>query len=106
VEYGQRFQRIICITGPCISVTMIIITLFQSVGIKARPLVLSLLRKGGLDIPFMFLLNALLGVNGIVWATPIADCSAMLGGNRTVSSLLEKDEVRTVKVHPASSKKG
>lgn len=78
VEYGQRFQRIICITGPCISVTMIIITLFQSIGIKARPLLLSLLRKGGLDIPLMFLMNALLGVNGIVWATPIADFSAML----------------------------
>jgi multidrug efflux pump len=78
VEYGQHFQRIICITGPCISVTMMIITLFQSVGIKARPLILSLLRKGGLDIPFMFLMNSLLGVNGIVWATPIADFSAML----------------------------
>jgi len=78
VEYGQHFQRIICITGPCISVTMIIITLFQSVGIKVRPLILSLLRKGGLDIPFMFLMNSLLGVNGIVWATPIADLCAML----------------------------
>lgn len=78
VEYGQRFQRIICITGPCVSVTMMIITLFQSVGIKVRPLVLSLLRKGGLDIPIMFLMNSLLGVNGIVWATPIADFSAML----------------------------
>jgi len=78
VEYGQGFQRIICITGPCISVTMMIITLFQSIGIKGRPLILSLLRKGGLDIPFMFLMNSLLGVNGIVWATPIADFSAML----------------------------
>jgi multidrug efflux pump len=78
VEYGQRFQRIICITGPCISVTLIIITVFQSIGKKAQPLLLSLLRKGGLDIPFMFLMNALLGVNGIVWATPIADCGAML----------------------------
>jgi len=78
VEYGQHFQRIICITGPCISVTMIIITLFQSVGITVRPLILSLLRKGGLDIPFMFLMNAVLGVNGVVWATPIADFSAML----------------------------
>jgi Na+-driven multidrug efflux pump len=78
VEYGQRFQRIICITGPCISVTMIIITLFQSVGEKVQPLILSLLRKGGLDIPFMFMMNAFLGVNGIVWATPIADFGAML----------------------------
>jgi multidrug efflux pump len=77
VAYGQYFQRVICITGPCISVTMLIITIFQSVGRKVQPLVLSLLRKGGLDIPFMFLMNALAGLNGIVWATPIADFLAM-----------------------------
>lgn len=78
VEYGGRFQRIICITGPCISVTMTVITLFQSVGKKVQPLFLSLLRKGGLDIPAMFIMNASMGVNGIAWATPIADFMAML----------------------------
>ncbi len=78
VRYGQLFQRIICVTGPCISVTMLTITAFQSVGKKVQPAVLSLLRKGGLDIPFMLLLNHLSGVNGIVWATPIADLIAML----------------------------
>lgn len=78
VYYGQMFQRIICITGPCISVTMLTITSFQSVGKKIEPMILSLLRKGGLDIPFMFLLNNLKGVNGIVWATPIADLGAMV----------------------------
>lgn len=78
VQYGQLFQRIICITGPCISVTMLAITSFQSVGKKAQPAVLSLLRKGGLDIPFMLLLDRLFGVTGIVWATPISDLCAML----------------------------
>lgn len=78
VEYGGRFQRIICITGPCISVTMTVITLFQSVGKKVQPLLLSLLRKGGLDIPAMLFMNAQMGVNGIAWATPIADFLAML----------------------------
>jgi len=78
VDYGRTFQRIICITGPCISVTLIIITIFQSIGKKSQPLFLSLLRKGGLDIPFMFIMNAYLGVNGIVWATPIADFGAMV----------------------------
>ncbi len=78
VEYGERFQRIICITGPCISVTMIVITLFQSIGEKIQPLILSLLRKGGLDIPAMLLMNGWVGVNGIAWATPIADFTAML----------------------------
>ena len=78
VQYGQLFQRIICISTPCVSVTMIIITMFQSVGKKIQPLCLSLLRKGGLDIPLMFVMNTVLGVNGIVWATPIADLGAMI----------------------------
>lgn len=77
VEYGRYFQRVICITGPCISVTMIVITIFQAIGKKGQPLLLSLLRKGGLDIPLMFLMNALAGLPGIVWATPIADFLAM-----------------------------
>ena len=77
VQYGQLFQRIICITTPCVSVTLLIITMFQSVGRKLQPLLLSMLRKGGLDIPFMILMNHLIGVNGIAWATPIADCGAM-----------------------------
>ena len=72
------FKRIICITGPCIAVTMLSITMFQAVGKKLEPGILSLLRKGGLDIPFMFLLNHLAGVKGIVWATPIADLGAMI----------------------------
>jgi len=78
VEYGQVFQRIICITGPCISVTLIIITVLQAIGKKYQPLFLSILRKGGLDVPFMFIMNARLGVKGIVWATPIADLGAMI----------------------------
>ena len=78
VQYGRYFQRVICITGPCISVTMIVITTFQAAGKKVQPLILSILRKGGLDIPFMFLLNRLRGLDGIVWATPICDCCAML----------------------------
>lgn len=78
VEYGQRFQQIMCITGPCIAVSLIIMTLFQAVGKKAQPLVLSFLRKGSLDIPLMFWLNGLIGIDGIAWAPPIADAVAMV----------------------------
>ena len=80
VRYGSMFQRIICITGPFTAITTVIISIFQSVGQKGKPLVLSMLRKGGLDVPFMFLLDALAGANAIAWATPIADCGAMLAG--------------------------
>lgn len=77
VAYGQHFLRIICITCPALSVTMMIISIFQATGQKTRPMILSLLRKGGLDVPFMFIMNAVAGANGIPWATPIADCLAM-----------------------------
>lgn len=78
VRYGSMFQRIICITGPFTAITTVIISIFQSVGQKGKPLLLSMLRKGGLDVPFMFFLNAWKGADAIAWATPIADCGAML----------------------------
>ncbi len=77
VEYGRYFQRIIAITGPCISVSLLTTTLFQAVGMRKRPLVLSFMRKGVVDIPFMLLYNALFGLRGIVWATTTAEILAM-----------------------------
>lgn len=77
VEYGMYFQRIIAVTGPCISVVLLTTTLFQAVGMKKRPLVLSFMRKGGFDIPFMLLYNAMFGLYGIVWATTTAEVLAM-----------------------------
>lgn len=77
VSYGQHFLKIICITCPAISVTMMILSIFQATGQKVKPMILSLLRKGGLDVPFMFIMNAFAGADGIPWATPIADCLAM-----------------------------
>ena len=77
VSYGQYFLKAICITTPAVVVAMMIITIFQATGKKTRPLILSLLRKGVLDIPFMYLMNGLAGANGVPWATPIADMLTM-----------------------------
>lgn len=78
VAYGQHFLRVICLTCPTVSVTFMVTTVFQATGQKLQPTILSLLRKGGLDVPFMLLMNASFGVRGIAWATPIADLLAML----------------------------
>ncbi len=78
VAYGSLFQRIICVTGPLIPVSMVIITIFQAVGKKFAPTILSVLRKGGVDIPAMLLMNHFIGLNGIVWATPVADVVSVI----------------------------
>ena len=80
VAYGQRFMRIMCVTCPAASVTMMVVTVFQATGEKLRPMIVSMLRKGGLDIPFMLLYNALAGVEGIAFATPTADILTMTIG--------------------------
>lgn len=78
VEYGRIFLRIVALACPTTALNFLVITIFQATGKRIQPLVLSLLRKGGLDIPMMFAFNRLIGVQGIAWATPLADALALL----------------------------
>ncbi len=78
VTYGKNFLKIICFTCPSTAVNFMIITVFQATKQKVQPLILSLLRKGSLDIPLMIILNCSIGINGIAWATPLADWLALI----------------------------
>lgn len=78
VEFGRSFLRIVCIACPTTALNFLAITIFQATGKKVQPLILSLLRKGALDIPLMFLFNRLIGISGIAWATPLADALALI----------------------------
>lgn len=78
VHYGCHFLKIICLTCPFFALTLIVLTIFQAIGKKTQPITLSLLRKGGLDIPLMYLMNSTIGVMGIAWAFPIEDILSAL----------------------------
>lgn len=78
VEYGRTFLQIVCLACPTTALNFLVITIFQATGKKIQPLILSLLRKGGLDIPLMLLFNSLVGINGIAYATPLADILALI----------------------------
>ncbi len=77
VMVGRTFLIIICFTCPSTAVNFMIITTFQATKQKIQPLVLSLLRKGSLDIPLMIFFNRYIGNKGIAWATPAADWIAL-----------------------------
>ena len=78
VHYGQSFLKIICLACPSTAINFMAITVFQATGQKRQPLLLSLLRKGSLDVGFMIALNHFVGVEGIAWATPLADWLALV----------------------------
>lgn len=78
VRYGKIFLRIVCLACPTTALNFLVITVFQATGKRIQPLILSLLRKGGFDVPLMILFNGIAGISGIAWATPAADMLALL----------------------------
>jgi multidrug efflux pump len=73
VAYGARFLRIAVIAMPLMSVCYPIIIQFQAMGKVKESLVCSVLRKGVVDIPLLFLMDALFPLYGLFAVQPIVD---------------------------------
>lgn len=78
VHHGCVFLKIICFTCLTTTLNFFVITLFQATGQKVQPIILSLLRKGIIDIPLMLLFNSFWGVDGIAVAIPVSDFIALI----------------------------
>ncbi len=78
VDYGQKFVKIICFLCPSMAVNYLVIAVFQATKRRTQSLILSVLRKGSLDIPIMIAFSSFFGVEMIPWATPISDWIALV----------------------------
>ncbi len=76
-NYAYWFLFILSIGAPFSAIAYTVISFFQAVGKAWRSLILALLRKGILDIPLMFILQAIATTDfkpySIALATPVAD---------------------------------
>lgn len=80
VFYGARFLRVLCIAVAIYPLLFVIIAVFQAVGEGAKPFFLSLLHKGSLDIVLFFVIRKAIGLDYILWASPIMATVALLVG--------------------------
>ncbi|MCL1829285.1 MAG: MATE family efflux transporter [Oscillospiraceae bacterium] len=78
VTYGAFFLRIMCVSTPMMAVGFLMITLFQAVGESKPALILSVLRKGVVDIPLMLLINLLIPLYGLAFVQPATELTAMV----------------------------
>lgn len=78
VSFGSSFLRVIALATPLASISYLLNTVFQASGRRISSFLLSVLRKGCMDIPLMFLFKSMMGMYGIVWATPTADFASLL----------------------------
>lgn len=77
LEIGVRGLRInFCIT-PILGFVMLATTFFQSIAKPLPSILITMLRQIIFLVPFIYILPAVMGINGIFWAQPISDALAL-----------------------------
>ena len=78
IEYASVFLRIMVTAMPMMSLCYPLIIQFQAMGRVRESLICSVIRKGVLDIPLLFILNALIPLYGCVLVQPIVDTVSLI----------------------------
>ena len=73
VKYGAGFIRLHCLATVFMAVTLMLVGFFQSIGETKRAFFLSIIRKGIIDIPLMFLMDSIIPMYGIIACQPMTD---------------------------------
>lgn len=71
--YGVDFSHILFTTSFLFGVFYVLINTLQAMGAATPTLIINLSRQGIVFIPTLFILQAALGITGLVWAQPAAD---------------------------------
>lgn len=73
IAYGARFLRGLCIGITFLCFDFLVVGVFQALGMGKNALVFAILRKLVLEIPLLYLLNALFPLYGLAYAQPVAE---------------------------------
>ena len=80
---------------PCMSVCYPLIVKFQAMGKAKASLIVSVLRKGVIDIPLYLLMDSLVPLYGCMWVQPIVDTVSLIAAvfiNHAIIRELKKTE--------------
>lgn len=78
LDYGVTFSLIMLSTSWFFGVYYVLMNTVQAIGAATPAFILSLCRQGLVYIPAVFILDALIGMNGIAWAQPVADTLSLI----------------------------
>lgn len=78
IEYGSKFLIAAYSVAPIIGFQFIFISAFQALGKPLPSLILSVCRQGIAFVPAIYFGTKFFGINGIIWAQPIADVASII----------------------------
>ena len=78
IQYGVAMLIAYMISGPVIGILFVNMNCMQSVGRALPATIVSVLRQGVLLIPLLYLLNAIAGLNGVIYGQALTDIISVL----------------------------
>ena len=76
--YAVQFSRILLTTSFLFGVFYVLTNALQAMGAATAALVINVSRQGIIFIPALFILKAVMGMTGMVWAQPVADIVSLV----------------------------
>lgn len=92
IHYAAGFLRRMVIAMPMMSLCYPLIIQFQAMGKARESLVCSILRKGVLDIPLLFLMDTLFPLYGCMWVQPLVDGISLVAATAFYRRLRRRGE--------------
>lgn len=90
VAYGIQMVIALQISGPVIGILFLCINTLQGMGKALPSLILTICRQGLVFIPLVFLLNGMFGLEGVIYAQPVADFVSILLASVLCMRILRK----------------
>lgn len=78
IAYGVQMLRALMLSGPVLGILFVLNAAFQAMGKAIPALILSLSRQGLVFLPTLIVLDRLQGLDGIIFAQPVADLVSIL----------------------------
>lgn len=81
ISYGATFLRRMVLAMPFMAFCYPMTIQFQAMGKVREALIVSILRKGVLDVPLLFLMDSVFPLYGCMWVQPIVDCISLIAAS-------------------------
>ena len=95
--YAVQMLRALMISGPFLGIIFVNNNAFQGMGRGRASLMLSLSRQGLVFLPVLLIADAVVGLNGLIYAQPIADLVSVVIA-LSMMAFIQKKEMRKLPV--------
>lgn len=92
ISYSAAFLRRMVVAMPMVAVNYPMIIQFQAMGKVKESLVCSVLRKGVIDIPLLFIFDAVAPLYGLMWVQPVVDMISLIASVYFYRKLMRQEK--------------